>query len=206
MALATAQADGTYRFRQFFNDSYARRRIRSIAADFNGNIWVASNDGLIIFNPDSLIADPKCFKSYNFENNNFNGDIVHCVVRDNNGAMWIGGTGFGLAVSRNTTDINKLDFQYVKTDNGLVNNTVVAITPIHGHILAATEYGLSLLDTNGNVLENFILSTEPKSNVYSTNTALTLNDSTAVVGSFNGLFAMNPFAPATTAPTVPKCQ
>ncbi len=195
MALATAQADGTYRFRQFFNDSYARRRIRSIAADFNGNIWVASNDGLIIFNPDSLIADPKCFKSYNFENNNFNGDIVHCVVRDNNGAMWIGGTGFGLAVSRNTTDINKLDFQYVKTDNGLVNNTVVAITPIHGHILAATEYGLSLLDTNGNVLENFILSTEPKSNVYSTNTALTLNDSTAVVGSFNGLFAMNPFAP-----------
>jgi len=206
MALAAPQADGTFKFRRFFNDSSARRRIRSMAADINGNVWVASNDGLIVFNPDSLIQDPKKYNSYNIENHNFNGDIIHCVTRDNNNAMWVGGNGFGLAVSRDATNIGNLKFQYIEPEKGLVNSTVVAITPIQGDILAATEYGLSRLDTDGNVIENYILSTEPKSNVYSTNTALTLNDSTILIGSYNGLFALNPFSEQSVRSSLPKVE
>lgn len=204
MALAIQQADGTFKFRQFLNDSYGQRRIRSMTTDINGNVWVASNNGLIVFNPDSIITNPHNFRTYNIENKNFKGDIVHCVVRDNNGAMWVGGSGFGLAVSRNATDIDNLEFQYIEPEKGLVNSTVVAISPVKGDILAATEYGLSRLDTNGNLIENYVLSTEPKSNVYSTNTALTLNDSTVLVGSYNGLFALNPFTEQSDPSSLPK--
>lgn len=206
MALAVSQPDGSYKFRQFFNDTYSRRRIRSIAIDVRGNVWAASNDGLLVFDPDSLIFDPQKYVQYNLDNHNFKGDVVHCVVRDNYNTMWIGGAGFGLAVSRTPNTPDKIEFEYISPDKGLVNNTVVAITPIRDGIIAATEYGLSRLDTNGNIIENYILSTNPKSNVYSSNTALTLNDTTVIVGSIDGLFALNPFTMPNERNSVPEVR
>ncbi len=209
VALALPQPDGSFKFRNFFNDTYGRRRVRMLALDPYGNMWMGCNGGLIVFNPDRLIANPSDYHIYNLENKNFNGDIVHCITHhniDGRPAVWVGGNGTGIAVCRDIKDIKNLKFEYIQDDKGIVNSTILSLTPIRGQIVAGTEYGLSRVDHKGNVIENYILSAEPKSNVYSPNSAIALNDSLLVIGSHEGVFSLNPFALRGRMRTMPEVR
>lgn len=209
LALAVPSADGTLKFRNFFNDNTMRRRVRVLTLDANGNMWMGSNDGLTVFNPDRLIANDSDFTVYNLEKNNFKTDMVHCITACRDGskpAMWIGSDGAGIAVCRDIKDIKNLKFEYIAPEDGLVNGAVTSLTPIRGQIVAATEYGLSRMDMQGRILENYILSTEPKSNVYPPNSALALNDSLLLIGSHSGIFNFNPFAVRDTPGKLPEVR
>ena len=192
LAMAEDKGDGLS-FKQFFNDTYSRRRIRDIYCDHNGRIWVGSNDGLFVFDPDQLIADPSKFQIYNVENRNYRGDWVHCIVAGPDSRLWIGGNGVGLAICDPDEASENIEFQYTDADKGLVNNTVMAIERVGDEMVAATEYGLSRLDAKGEVLENYVLSTEPKANIYNPHALVNLGDSALIVGSQGGMFVLNPF-------------
>lgn len=85
---------GTFKFNSDDLD-----HLRSIVKDRNGKLWLASNNGIISFHPDSLIADPRSFSHFNVSgthgtNNGFT--EVRCLFIDKEGTLWIGTTGKGI--------------------------------------------------------------------------------------------------------------
>lgn len=73
--------------------------LRCVVKDRTGKLWLASNNGIISFHPDSLISDPHSFSHYNIPgkhgtNNGFT--EVRCLFIDKEGTLWIGTTGKGI--------------------------------------------------------------------------------------------------------------
>ena len=185
--------NGSWDLTAYFTDSYNASRIRAVTVDSYGNVWAGGNDGFVIFDPQRLHDDPKTYTGYSNLRHNFRDNTVHAFARDRQGRMWIGTGRSGVAIAEGSPD--SLSFKYISVDEGLVHPSVMSITPIGntGQMMVATEYGLSRLDKDGTVLENYVLASAPKGNVYEPNSVMALNDSTIIAGSINGLYTLNPY-------------
>lgn len=69
--LAEPTDDGKYKFHHFFQQTYGMLRVRDMIEDENGMMWMGTSDGICIFHPDSLIADPENFHWFNYTNGKF---------------------------------------------------------------------------------------------------------------------------------------
>ncbi|MCG2590647.1 hybrid sensor histidine kinase/response regulator transcription factor [Rhodohalobacter sulfatireducens] len=85
---------------RFSYQEYANRdgynRIRRIAEDLNGNLWLATPSELTIFNPvtfeyKSYTSDPSDASSISF-------DSITALFKSRNGLMWIGTAGMGIDI------------------------------------------------------------------------------------------------------------
>ncbi|MFT6809274.1 MAG: signal transduction histidine kinase/ligand-binding sensor domain-containing protein [Saprospiraceae bacterium] len=77
-----------YELSSIEEDDVLRNRVRDISEDENGNLWLATFDGLIIFNPDTkletkIIHDTR--DPYSINNNG-----VTSILRDKRGNYWLG--------------------------------------------------------------------------------------------------------------------
>ena len=206
LALAERAADGGYTFRRFFNDTYGRRRIRDIFLDPQGRLWIGSNDGLIVLDPDEFIADQSKYHIYNIEHRNYRGDWVHCIAQGPDGSVWIGGNGIGVAICRDPSKPDDLQFEYIDADHGLANNTVLAMTPLGDEMMVSTEYGASRVAADGTVVENYVLSSNSKANIYNSHALVSLGDTAMLIGSHGGLFEFDPFDTQSDKATLPTVE
>lgn len=90
----------TFRFGKAFRfGSENSNHLRGIISDRTGRMWMASNNGLISFVPDALLADSKSYKRYGIHGGTPGGDNfteVRCIHIDRSQTLWIGTTGDGL--------------------------------------------------------------------------------------------------------------
>lgn len=190
--LAVPGKDG-YTFRHFFNQTYNQRQIRALSEDHNGYIWVGTSNGIYVFQPDSLIADPTCYHEYNSQNSDLRSNEVKGFCADSRGRMWIATSGAGLTMCWPEKDCSKLTFERLDTHNGLVNNMVQAIVEDQtGNIWVATEYGISCLDADRYVFENYFFSSYVLGNTYSDNSGCVTEDGRVMFGSGYGLVTIVP--------------
>lgn len=57
--LAEPDGQGGYKFRHFLNEYYSQKRIRVLIEDKQGWIWAGTSDGIFVFRPEELLANPK---------------------------------------------------------------------------------------------------------------------------------------------------
>lgn len=90
----------TFVYNKSFNfKSDALNHLRGVVKDKNGNLWFATNNGIIFFNPDSLIETPGSFSHYSIPGRyGSSGGFteVRCIFIDNDNTLWIGTTGKGV--------------------------------------------------------------------------------------------------------------
>lgn len=96
--LAVKQKDGTYRFRHFLDKEYNISCTRNIVEDNDGNLWVSTNAGVVIANPDRIIGNPDDYLLLSVENNKLRSNLVRMVYKDSKGNIWIAETGKGFAM------------------------------------------------------------------------------------------------------------
>lgn len=120
----------------------ANNRARSALLDKNGNIWIGTYSGLLVFSEDLHVID-----FYNKEKG-LKGNIVQSIYEDLSGNIWIG-TSSGLSVLKGGRlfDVPELDD---------FNHSFKSIFSIKGdslgNIYIGTDHGLYLLHTNkGNI-------------------------------------------------------
>ena len=59
LELAEPDGQGGYKFRHFLNEYYSQKRIRILIEDRQGWIWAGTSDGIFVFRPEELLANPE---------------------------------------------------------------------------------------------------------------------------------------------------
>lgn len=191
--LAVEDQNGDFSFRHFFNQNYSVRQMRVISEDKNGMIWCGCDDGLFVFNPDSLIRDPSRYYHYNYQSGHLKNNEIRALLYDSKGNMWIGTAGSGLSVCKPENNYESLSFQSITTENGLVNNTVQSLVEDRfNNIWITTEYGISRLLTRNNTFENHSFSIYGLGNAYCENSACINDLGELIFGSNHGLVVIDP--------------
>lgn len=191
--LAVATADGKYEFRHFFQRTYGMLRVRTMAEDENGMIWMGTSDGICIFHPDSLITNAENFHWFSYTNGKFCSNEIRCLYRDTKGRMWVGTSGSGLSLCEATDDYASLKYEHYGVSEGLVNDVVQNILEDHeGRLWIATEYGLSKFNPANHSFENYFFSSYTLGNVYNENSALVCADGRLLFGTNYGLTLVDP--------------
>ncbi len=166
---------------------------REIKMDKKGWMWAIGNDGLFVFHPDSLIANPSKFYLYNYAKGNLMGSELHSLTIDKEGRVWIGTLGAGLSVCKPNGDYGHLKFQTFNVKDGLVYNVVQSIIEDRqGKIWIGTEYGMSCFDCKKKVFENYYFSATMPGNFYTVNSARMDQEGKLLFGTNEGLVIIDP--------------
>ncbi len=185
--------NGKYKFTNFLNDPYTQKQIRVIAEDKNGYIWAGTSDGVYVFQPDSIIANPDNYIEYNKQNGKLRNNEIKCFCYDKEGRMWIGTSGGGFSVCKPEGDYSNLKFKHYDSRNGLVNSMVQSIIEDrNGNLWIATEYGISCFHPDSQTFQNFFFSAYELGNVYCENSGLLCKDGKILFGSNYGMVVLNP--------------
>lgn len=191
--LAVPQTDNSYKFRSFLSDKYGYRMIRYIAEDNKGHLWIATAEGIVIFDPNELIKNPKAYHVFSYTNGKFCSNEIRCIFRDSKNQMWIGTVGGGLTLCTLSPDGKELKYTQYTTSQGLVNNVIQAIQEDrYGHLWVATEYGISKFTPKQSAFENYFFASETLGDVYSENCSCALQDGRLLFGTNHGITVIDP--------------
>lgn len=190
--LAVEKENGLH-FRHFFDYTYTQKQVRALCEDKNGYIWMGTSSGVYVFHPDSLIANPAHYYAFNIQNGKLGSNEVKSLYSDRKGRMWIATSGIGVNVCDPKGDYANLTFDCYDTSNGLVNNMVQSIVEDHhGGLWIATEYGISYLDTQKLVFENYFFSSYVLGNTYCENSFCITSSGLLIFGSNYGMVVIEP--------------
>lgn len=191
--LAVPQKDGSYKFRHFLTGNYGNRMVRYITEDANGNLWIATGEGIVIANPDQLTRNPKAYHIFSYTNGTFCINEIRCIFRDSKKRMWVGTAGGGLNLCTLSKDGNDLKYTQYTTSQGLVNNVIQSIQEDkYGRLWVATEYGISKFTPSLSAFENYFFASQTLGDVYSENCSCTLKDGRLIFGTNHGITIIDP--------------
>ena len=189
--LAVRNASGDLGFRKFFTDNYGRRRTRAVMEDRHGMMWLATSDGLLLFDPDSLVADPSSYKVFDTEGGMLASDEVRALKEDSRGRIWIAETGQGFCICERKD--TSFVFRHYSTDDGLVSGQVQGFAEDRdSNMWITTEYGVSCMDHESGRFRNFMLSNDIQSNTCLDNCTAILEDGRLLFGTNAGLAIVDP--------------
>ncbi|WP_158995653.1 hybrid sensor histidine kinase/response regulator transcription factor [Mucilaginibacter sp. L196] len=169
--------------------------VRYLCEDNSGNIWAATNSGLLIVNDDIngsfrfIFYQKKPGDLYSLSNNS-----VQHIYMDHKGRMWIGtfGGGLDLATIPNG-DINKARFKSYTVDNGLSNDVVLSLTGDQdGNLWIATAGGLSKFNPLSQSFQNYDSFDGLPDAQFSESTCFTANDGSLYFGCTTGYISFKP--------------
>ena len=182
-----------YTFRHFFADSYAQRQTRTLCEDKNGWLWLGTSNGVYVFQPDSLIADPKAYYHYNYAEGKLRSNEIKYIFSDSRGDVWIATSGSGISICTPSNDYSALKFKYYSIEDGLCNDVVQSIIEDRqGNIWMSTEYGISKFVYAEKLFENYFFSAYSHGNVYTDSSVGQCDNGDIIFGSNYGFVVFSP--------------
>jgi signal transduction histidine kinase/ligand-binding sensor domain-containing protein/DNA-binding response OmpR family regulator len=192
--LLVEEADGSKSFRSYFGNMDNVRQVRCISNDNKGNIWIGTSNGLIVFNPDTIISKPTKYEHYTYspdKRNSLSSNEIKAIIRDRSGNVWIGtSNGLNKIVLKNN---GKLEFEKYFKQQGLPNDNVQAILEdASGNLWIGTENGLTRFNTLYQTFENIRLSNNILGNLISEQAGIKTKSGEMLWGSADGFYVINP--------------
>lgn len=157
---------------------------RILINDKKGYIWMGCSQGLIVFNPDKLLANPKAYTK-------ISNLFIHTLYCDHLGSIWIGTAGNGLYYGDSQLR-NLPQFHHLSTANGLTNNVIQSLTEDSYHnICIGTEDGCIYYNPDNRKFYTLYLADQPSRNFYNEQAAVRLADGRMAFGSLDGIVVVN---------------
>ena len=181
------------KFNQYLNRSFKERRIHNIEFGKNGELWIATNNGLYYIDSHKRNITDKSFICYNTANHMLPNDEIISLKHTSKGTLWIGALGSGAVECKFSPDHKSLKYHAITTSEGLVNNNVNSIIEDNnGDIWAGTEGGISRINGHDFSIKTYQFSNVLQGNVYSEDCAVKLKDGRLMFGTNYGLTAITP--------------
>lgn len=184
------------RFRSFFAYERGVNTIYAIAVDTKGNIWASGNEGLYVFNPDSLLKNDSHYRfiSYQkYDTRKIATKQVRVIYEDSRHYIWLASKGGGLTCYMCGDDFMPLFVKHYTMADGLPDNTITNIIEDTGGILwLTTENGVCRLDVDKEIVENFVFSNITLGNIFNFHAALSRSNGDILLGSMCGCHHFNP--------------
>lgn len=186
--------EGKYIFKHFFNKTYGQKRVRTISQDSKGWMWIGTDEGLFVFNPDELIKNPDSYYHYSFNNGLFKSNEIRCIESDSKGNIWISEAGAGFAYCNvQENDYSRLKFEHFGTEDGLINNMVQKfVEDSFGRMWISTEYGISCFSLEKKEFKNFFFSNIDLGNTFCENCGIVLDNGNLIFGTNYGFMVIDP--------------
>lgn len=171
--------NGNYTERRFMEDIDGLEP-RVMLSDHRGDIWLGTRQGLYVFNPDKLLANPKSYEKVM--------DLsVMCLYESSEQYIWVGTTGKGAFYGHNRkTSVRQ--FINVSTSEGLANNVVRVISEDDKQNLCfGTEDGCSFINPFNKKIFNLHFSDSRLRNIFNERCAVKLEDGRMAFGTLDGI-------------------
>lgn len=189
-------AAGTEGFRTFFENGEWTKYTRYVFEARNGEIWLGTSDGVIRFNPDKLLQNPKAFKHYTFSNedeNSLSNPEVRYIYQDSKNNIWLATAGGGInKFTGESADGNGI-FKAYKNPQGIANDNIMSmLEDAKGGFWVSTESGLHTFNPETGLFQYYKFSDDFTSNLFSEAAALKCRNGKMLWGSMNGFYAFDP--------------
>lgn len=185
-----------YRFRSFFVYEKGANTIYTMMIDNEGYIWASGNEGLYVFNPDSLLKDDSryYFISYSkYDTRKILSKHAQIIYEDRHKRIWIASKDGGLTCYIPQSDFTPSYVKYYTIEDGLPNNTVTGITEdTFGVLWLTTENGVCRFNAESCLFENFIFSDITLGNVFNPSSLWMRSNGDLLLGSMCGCYQLDP--------------
>jgi signal transduction histidine kinase/ligand-binding sensor domain-containing protein/DNA-binding response OmpR family regulator len=188
--------DGTDGFQSFFQWDDWVRFTRYIFMDSKGEIWVATTNGVLRFDPDELLQNPKSYKHYSFSQKNklgLSNPEIRYIFQDSKDSLWFATAGGGINKFIGETPQGDAIFNTYNNKQSLANDNIMAIQEDKsGCLWISTESGLQKFNMQTNLFQYYKFSNDFTSNLFSEAACLTSKNGNMFWGSLNGFYVFNP--------------
>ncbi len=177
-------------FQQFLNKNINERRIKDLELTPDGMLWIGTNDGIVSVDAKRECIEEEHFRRYNTSNHQFPFDEIQALHYADS-ALWVGGASSGMVKCTFNAEGEILQLQRFTTEQGLGSNKVASIAQDdHGYIWAATEEGISRINTRNNIVNSYLPSPVLQGNV--ANSVCRTRDGQLFFGTEYGFVTVSP--------------
>ncbi|WEK20278.1 MAG: two-component regulator propeller domain-containing protein [Candidatus Pedobacter colombiensis] len=172
-------------------------KARHLEEDGTGKIWIATTNGLVIFDPDKGNPNDYIFKSYGKvagDKTSLGNNDAQYIYKDSKNRMWVATSGGGLNKALELSD-KGLKFKVYTKEDGLPSDYILSVVEDNAHNLwLGTENGISKLDPEQQRFRNYdSYDGLPKTGL-SEGSSLKLPNGDLLFGCINGYITFNPAA------------
>ena len=191
--MAEPDGQGGYRFRHFLTGKQAVTQPRQLMLDHHGQMWLTSNEGIYVFQPEQLIANPTNFRHIILNTKFPQFDEVHCIYEDSEHHILAGTVGSGL-VELDNTKVGETDvLRFYTTDDGLPDNNIQQlISDREGNIWIGTDNGLARFCPKSHTFISMRPSNNRQTNMFVENAVCLLDNGHLAFGSHYGIVIVDP--------------
>lgn len=180
-------------YKQYLKRSFKESRIHDLEFGKNGELWIATNNGLYYVNTNNRLITDKSFISYNTFNGQLPNDEIICLEYTREGRLWLGALGSGAVECTFSSSHKTLKYIAITTKEGLINNNVNSIIQdSYGDIWVGTEEGMSRINGLNHSIKTYQFSNILQGNVYSEDCAVKLDDGRLLFGTNYGMSIITP--------------
>lgn len=169
-------------------------KIRHIAEDGQGYLWLGTTDGLLIVNTSN--ADRFTYAIYQKipgDEHSLGNNDIQFIYRDSRNTMWLATSGGGLNQALGNDPMKGLRFDVYSTRHGLPNDYLVSCLEDAGHNLwIATQTGLSKFDLQKKVFRNYNSYDGVPQYAFSEASGIRMRDGRLVFGTIKGFLTFDP--------------
>lgn len=185
-------------FRHINTRTVNQDMMRAIIQDRTGLIWIGTNEGVNVFDPDELILQNDKYLNFRFDlndNRSINNNEIKAILEDSKGRIWFGTTGGGLNLLMREEPLERSWFKHYTAQHGLSNEVIQTILEDEqGSIWVSTEggSGISKFNPQTERFENFSFSNHLQSGLFNEGSRWKKKDGELMFGSYSGIFIFNP--------------
>lgn len=181
-------------FTNFLVNSYNEKRQHDLCFGDNGDLWIATNNGLYVVNTNKKSITSKDFTNYNTQNGSLPTNEVVCLYFDHEShTLWAGTTGCGVIQIQIDNNRKIKSIKTIDCSAGLANNIVKAIIKDkNGLIWVSTEEDLSRIEPKTGSVRTIHIGQSLQSNIFAENAALLSADGRMIFGTGYGLAIVRP--------------
>lgn len=181
-------------FANYLTSSYNEKRQHDLCLGDNGDMWIATNNGLYVVDSRKKKITAKDFTNYNTQNGSLPTNEIVCLYFDHaTHTLWAGTTGCGVIRMQIDANHKVTHCRVIDSTAGLANNIVKAIIKDkNNQIWVSTEEDLSRIDTKNGGVRTFHIGQQIQSNIFSENAALLASDGRIIFGTGYGLAVVRP--------------
>ncbi len=191
--MAVPDGKGGYTFRHFFRGDNAVDHPRQLIVDHHGYVWMTTNDGVYVFQPDKLIANPTAYRHILVTDMSPQLNEIHCVFETHDHRVLLGTVGNGMAEYDNSKAGQPVLKHIYTTDDGLPDNNVQQLVEDkNGYVWIGTDNGLARFSPTKHTFVSFLPSSNKLGNMFVENAICLLENGKVAFGSNYGIVVVDP--------------
>ncbi|MCX2479849.1 response regulator [Pedobacter sp. MC2016-15] len=172
-------------------------KIRHLAEDAGGKIWIATTHGLVIVSPPGPGNAEFNFRQFGKrpgDKTSLGNNDVQYICKDSKNRMWVATSGGGLNKVSAITE-KGIKFKVFTKEDGLPSDYIVSIVEDNGgYLWLATENGLSRFDPEKSLFRNYDSYDGLPKTGFSEGSGIKLPNGNLMYGCMNGYLIFNPAA------------